>query len=135
VFELVDADVRGEVVDAVQRLAQREGVRLGRRDAHQQRARQPRPGRHGDAVEVAGRDPGVLQGALDGGDHRLQVRAAGDLRHHPAVTGVVVDAGGDGVGQQGVPPDDADSGLVAGGLDPEDERLVTHRFFVSLSFS
>jgi hypothetical protein len=49
---------------------------------------------------------------------------ARDLRHHSAETGVLVDAGGDGVGQQGGAADDADAGLVAGGLNSQYERLV-----------
>ena len=42
VLELVDRDVRGQVVDAVQRGAERERERLGRGDADQQRAGQAR---------------------------------------------------------------------------------------------
>ena len=42
VLELVDRDVGGEVVDAVQRLAERERERLGRGDADQQRAGEAR---------------------------------------------------------------------------------------------
>ena len=41
VLELVDGDVRGEVVDAVERLAEPDGERLGRGDPDQQRAGQP----------------------------------------------------------------------------------------------
>ena len=43
VLELVDGDVGGEVVDAVQRLAEAEGERLGRGDPDQQRAGEPGP--------------------------------------------------------------------------------------------
>ena len=39
VLELVDRDVRGEVVDAVERLVVGQRERLGRRDADEQRAR------------------------------------------------------------------------------------------------
>ena len=42
VLELVDGDVRGEVVDAVQRLAEPDRERLGRGDADQQGAGQAR---------------------------------------------------------------------------------------------
>ena len=45
VFEQVDGHVRGEVVDAVERLVQGQRVRLGRRDADEQGAGQPRAGR------------------------------------------------------------------------------------------
>ena len=52
VLQLVDGDVRGQVVDPVQRLAQRQRVRLGRGDADQQRAGEPRPRGHRDGVDV-----------------------------------------------------------------------------------
>ena len=56
------------------------------------------------------------------------MRAGGDLGHHAAEAGVLVDAGRDLVGQQlrraAVAADDADAGLVARGLDAEhDHRL------------
>ncbi|CAM5360367.1 hypothetical protein STENM327S_08652 [Streptomyces tendae] len=57
-------------------------------------------------------------------NHRLQVGAARHLRNDTAEAGVLVDAGGDGVGQQGGAAHDTDAGLVAGGLDPQHERLV-----------
>ncbi len=81
---------------------------------------------HGDRVDVGQPDAGGLAGPLDGRHHRLQVRPAGHLRHHAAEPGVLVDAGRDGVGQQGGPPDDADAGLVTGGLDAQDKRFVSH---------
>ncbi len=43
VLELVDRDVGGEVVDAVERLVVRQRQRLGRCDADEQRAGQSRP--------------------------------------------------------------------------------------------
>ena len=61
VLELVDGDVRGEMVDAVQRLAQPERERLGGRDADQQRAGQPRPGGDGDGVDIGQAMPAVAQ--------------------------------------------------------------------------
>ena len=52
VLEHVDGDVGGEVVDAVQRHVERQGVRLGRRHADQQRTGQAGTGRHRDRVQV-----------------------------------------------------------------------------------
>ena len=72
-------------------------------------------------------DPGLGAGALDGRDHRLEVGAAGDLRDDAAEPGVLVDGAGHGVGEQPGAADQADPGLVARGLDAEDERLVSHR--------
>ena len=123
VLELVDGDVGGEVVDAVDRLAQPDRERLGRGDADHQRAGQAGAAGHRDRVDVGEPDAGGLAGALDRRHHRLEVRPAGDLRHHAAEAGVLVDAAGDRVGEQRVPADDPDAGLVAGGLDPEDQRL------------
>jgi hypothetical protein len=124
VFQLIHADVRGEVVDPVQRLAERVRVRLGRRDAHQERAREPGPGRDGDPVQVGGGDTGLIQGPLDGRHHRLQMRPGGDFGDDAAEARVLVDAGGDRVGEERGAADDADAGLVAGGLDTEDEGFV-----------
>ena len=66
VLELVDRDVGGEVVDAVQRLAEAQGQRLGAGDPDQQRAGQAGPAGDRDGVDVAQRDAGGLAGPLDG---------------------------------------------------------------------
>ena len=71
--------------------------------------------------------PGGLAGPLDGRHHRLEVGPAGDLRHDAAEAGVLVDAAGDRVGEQRVAADDADAGLVAGGLDAEDQGFAQSR--------
>ena len=42
VFERVDGDMRGQMIDAVERFAERDGQRLGRRDADQQGAGETR---------------------------------------------------------------------------------------------
>jgi hypothetical protein len=52
------------------------------------------------------------------------VRAAGHLRDDAAEPDVLLDAARDRVGQQRRPADDPDTGLVAGRLDPEDQRLA-----------
>ena len=116
---------RGEVVDAVERHAERERERLGRGHADEQRAGQARAGRDGDGVEVAQRDAGRRAGPLDGRHHRLEVGAAGDLGHDPAEPRVLVDAARDGVGEQGLAAHDADAGLVARRLDAEHQGLVS----------
>ena len=101
VLELVDGDVRGEVVDAVERLAERERERLGRR-RRRPAARRPGPGPAVTAIAStsASRTPGVGAGPLDRRHHRLEVRAAGDLGHDAAEAGVLVDAARDRVGEQ-----------------------------------
>ena len=59
------------------------------------------------------------------------MRPRGDLGHHAAEPGVLVDAGGDLVGQQrhgavGVQARDADTGFVARGFDRQDRRTARH---------
>ena len=58
VLELVDGDVRGEVVDAVDRLAEPDRQRLGRGHADQQRAGQARAAGDRDRVDVVEADAG-----------------------------------------------------------------------------
>ena len=87
VLELVDRDVRGEVVDAVDRLAEPDRERLGGGDADHQRAGQARAAGDRDRVDVVQPDAGGLAGPLDRRHHRLEVRAAGDLRARRRRTG------------------------------------------------
>ena len=65
VLELVDGDVRGEVVHAVQRLAEAERQRLGRGDPDEQGAGQARSAGDGDRVDVVQPYAGGLARALD----------------------------------------------------------------------
>ena len=53
--------------------------------------------------------------------------AARDLGHDPTEAGVLVDARRDRVGEQVIAPHQTDAGLVARGLDPEDQGFVSHR--------
>ena len=121
VLELVDGHVRGQVVDAVERLAGRERVRLGRAHADQQRAGQARPGRDRDGVDVGEAHARLGQRPVDGRHHGLQMRPAGDLGHDAAESRVLVDAGGNRVGEQLMPAHQAHARLVAGRLDAEDQ--------------
>ena len=126
VLELVHRDVRGQVVDAVQRAVQRERQRLGRGVPHQQRAGQPGAGGHRDGVDVGEPHAGLGAGPLEHRDHGLQVGPAGHLGDHPAEPLVLGHAGGHRIGEQRRAADQADPGLVAGGLDAEHQRLVAH---------
>ena len=65
--------------------------------------------------------------AVDRRHHGLQVRTAGHLGHDAAEPGVLVDAAGHGVGEQGLAVHDADPGLVARRLDAQHERTASHR--------
>ena len=98
--------------------------RLGRGDADQQRTGEARTAGHRDRVEVVQPHAGGLAGPLEGRHHRLEVRPAGHLRYDAAEAGVLLDAAGHRVGEQGVPAHDPDTGLVARRLDAEDEGLT-----------
>ncbi len=132
VLQGVHRDVRGQVVHPVQRHLPGRGVGLGRGHPDQQRPGQPRAGGDRDRGHVRRPDPGRGQRAVHGRDHRLQVGPGGDLGDHAAEAGVLLHRGGDLVGQQGrggarLEADDPDPGLVAGGLDPEDDHRGSRR--------
>jgi hypothetical protein len=127
VLQRVDGDVGRQVVHAVQGLVERQGEALGRGDADQQRAGQAGSAGDRDRVDVGRLDPRGLAGPPDRRDHRLQVRATGDLRYDAAEPGVLLDTGRDRVGEQRLPADDPDPGLVTRRLDPQNQGLVhTH---------
>ena len=126
VLDDIDGDVGGEVVDPVQRFAQRHCERLGRRHTHQQGPSQPRAGRDRDRVQVIEPYAGLAAGSLDRRNHGLEVGATSDLRHDAAETCMLLDAAGDCVSKQGLAADDPDSGLVAGCLDAKHQGSVTH---------
>jgi hypothetical protein len=96
--------------------------RLGGVEADEQ-WRRGRAGGDGDGVEVGRAALRLGEGGLDDGQHGLDVVARGDLRHDAAVAGVDGGLRGDNVGQQAAAVgDDADGGLIAGGLDAEGEH-------------
>ena len=123
-----------EVVDGDERHVPRQGQRLGRRHADQERPDQPGTVGGGHGVDLAPRRrPGTVgQPRLDEGlgHHRhdeVDVGPAGDLGHDAAVAGVEVDLAADHRRQHGrAPLDDRGGGLVAGGLDPQDPAAAAH---------
>jgi hypothetical protein len=117
--QLVDRDMRSQVVDPVDRLVEPEGERLGRRHPDQQGTREARSRGDGDRVDVVELDARLLAGPLDRRHHRLQVRPAGDLRHDPAEPGMLLDAARHRVCQERVPAHHPDPRLIARRLDPE----------------
>src|SRR5690348_1224231 len=118
--------MRGEVVDAVQRLVEGKCIGLGRCDPDEQRTGQARPSRDRDRVDLTQCHAGLLESSMDGGDHRLQVRTARNLWYDAAEACMFVHAGGKRVGKKFAAANDADAGLVARGLDPEHQRLDAH---------
>jgi hypothetical protein len=126
VFDDIDGDVGGEVVDPVERFAQGHSERLGRSHTHQKGASQPGAGRDRDRVKIIGPYAGLTAGSLDRGNHCLEMGATGHLRHHTAETGMLLDTAGDCVSEQCLTPDDPHTGLVAGCLDSENQRAASH---------
>ena len=122
--EEVDCDVPDEVIHPIQRFSEVGGERLGGGDPHQQSPHQAGAGGHGDGVDLRQVDVGRGDGASQGGHEGRQVGTGCDLRHHSPETHVEVDGACDLVGQQVVAADDADARLVAGGLDPQDQRFA-----------
>src|SRR5262249_41110776 len=99
--------------------------RLGRLDADQQRTHEPRPARHGDAVQVGEPDARVGDGAPEHGRDGRDVLARRDLGHDAAVLGVHEDLGRDDVGAHAPTIlDDGRRRLVARGLDPQDQHSL-----------
>lgn len=124
VLDDIDGDVRREVVHAIQGPAQsqRESLRGG--DPDHQGARQTRPARDRDGVEIAQRDAGLSAGPLDRRHHGLQVRPARDFRDHAPEARMEIDTARDGIDKEGLATHDPDTGLIAGGLDAENEGLL-----------
>lgn len=119
VVEDVDRDVGHQVVHAVDRHPEPQGQRLGRAHPDQERPGQARARGHGHRVHLGQPDAGLRAGPLDRRDHRLQVRPARDLRHHPAESDVLLDAAGHRRADQLLAPDEPDARLVAAALDPQ----------------
>ena len=91
--------VRLQMVDGDQRQPVHQRQRLGRGDAHQQPADQPRPRRHRHAIELAEADPRLAHGLGDDLVEAFHVGAGGDLRHHAAVAAVLLPLRPHDVGQ------------------------------------
>ena len=112
-----------EVVHADERRAVHPGERLGRRAADEQRADEPGPLGDRDAVEIAQPDARLRERAANDGHDRLEVAARGQLGHDAAVRGVDVVLGGDDAREHLAPAvDDGGGGLVARGLDAQDDH-------------
>ncbi len=109
----IHRDMRGQMMDTVERDAERERVRLGRGHADQQGPGKARTSGDRDRVDVAVAQPRLGQCPLDGRNHRLQVCPGCDLRDDPAVARVLVDGRREGVGEQNATADQTHAGLVA----------------------
>ena len=75
VDQLIDRQVADDVVDAVDRPVQARGQGLGGGDADGQGADESGAGAHGDCVDLAEVDTGLLQRGVEGRQEGLQVGA------------------------------------------------------------
>ena len=82
--------MRLEMIDRHQRLAGDQRNRLGGGQADDHTADQAGAGRGGHAVELVEADAGFGHGLADNVIQRLDMRARGDFRHHPAEGRVLV---------------------------------------------
>ena len=121
VDQLIDRQVPDDVVDAVDRCAQARSQGLGGGDADGQGTDESGAGAHGDGVDLAQVDVGLLQRGIKGGQEGLQVSPRGDLGDNPAEARVLVHGGGGDVGEELAAVHEGHAGLVASGLDAEDE--------------
>jgi hypothetical protein len=112
-----------EMVDADERDPTREGQSLACREAHEQRADQPGPGRRGDEPDVLEADARPSQRFFENRGQIFEVRARRHFRNDAAVRRVRPHLRGDDVGQHAaLAVEHGDRRLVAGGLDPEDDH-------------
>jgi hypothetical protein len=116
------------MVDRDQRQPERPGQRLRRGEAHEQRADQPRALGDCDPLDVLELRARLVERLPDDRGHELQVPARCDLGHDAAVLRVEVSLRGDDVREdRTVPADERGRGLVAGGLEAEDQALAGSR--------
>jgi hypothetical protein len=121
VLQQINRDMPDQMVDPVQRLVQCVPERLGAGQADYQRAHQTRPDGHRDTVDFGQINVCRRAGALQRRHHGLEVRPASHFRYHAAKPHMFLDAGGHLVGKQLMAANNANAGLVAGGLDAQDK--------------
>ena len=121
VGQIVGRDMALDVVDRNERHIERQCSRLGKIHADEQRADKAGRIGHGDGVQLAARQAGVLQRLLGKTVDGLNMLARGDLRHNAAVFAVQRHLRGDAVRQDASSVlHNGDGGLVAGGLNGKD---------------
>ncbi len=128
----IGSDVADQMIDRVDRHPQRDGERLGRPHADHQGSGEAGPARDGDGVHVRQPDTRIRERRAERGGECFEVGASGDLGNDAAVPSVLLHRRRDGVRQQCGAAHDPDAGLVAGGLDSEDEGVLpVHAIVVS----
>ena len=123
--EQVGADVTDEVVDGVERDAERGGEALRRADADHQGPGEARAARHGDRLQLVETHLCGPKRLDERRSERFEVGTGRDLGHDTAVAGVLVHRRGDDVRQEARSAHDPDARLIAARLDPEHEGSGT----------
>jgi len=129
-FALVEKDgmdVAFKMVDGDEGNVLREGEGFGVGDADEQGAGEAGSGGDGDGVEIGERDLSLLEGRADYGNDGTEMLAAGQFGDDSTIAGVGGDLRCDNrLKRAGTTLDDGGCGLVAGGLDGEDEAVTGH---------
>src|SRR5438105_1334124 len=121
-LEVERGHVPVQVVDRGEREPAPEGDPLRSRDADEERAAQPRAGRHGDDLDVVEPCGRRAERVADDVRDELQVTPRGDLGYDAAEARVQLRLRGDDVRPDVSGRDDGRRRLVARGLDPEDHH-------------
>ncbi len=117
-FKMVDGD-EGNVL--------REGQGFGVGDADEQGAGEAGAGGDGDGVQVGECDLSLFECGSDYGNDGTEMLAAGQFGDNSTIAGVGGDLRRyDGRQRAGATLDNSGCGLVAGGLDGEDEAVTGH---------
>jgi hypothetical protein len=125
-LQIERGNVAVEMVDRDERPTARPGDRLRRGEAHEQRADEAGPLRHGDTVDVLERAIGPSQRLSDDGKNELEVVSRGDLGNDASEPCVELGLRGDDGGEHRTARGDERRGrLVAGRLDSEDQEAFS----------
>ncbi len=118
-----------KMIDGDQRQSIGKSQSLGISNANQQRPGQPGTVGNGDSIQIGQRDSGLGQRGPHHRNDSAKMLAAGQLRHHPAVTSVRGNLRRNHRAERARPPlDDRSRSLVAGGFNAEDQAAGTHLF-------
>ena len=116
-----------EMIHGDQRKMIRKGECLGVSDAHQKRSRKARAGGHSDGIEIGERNVRFVKRGTNHGNDGAKMLAAGQLRHHAAVTRVRRDLRSDHGGDRArATLYDRRGSFVAGAFNAENEAGAGH---------
>ena len=79
-----------DMVDPVERLAERNRQSLGCGNAHGERAHQSRPRCHCDGIDVVERHLRLVQSGFESGHKGLEMCPGSHLRHDPTKPGMLI---------------------------------------------